>query len=475
MHSLLAQLSPSYGQIYYIIEWGVRIAALAVLPWRRSPAAVRSWLLLIFFLPIPGIVLFFLIGRPRFPKWRRERFEQLRPFIAETTRRLTAEAPALLEKTECEIVDLTARLGRLPAVGGNAIELIDDYDAVIDRLVEDIDAAQRHVRILAYIFADDDVGCRVIDALGRAVQRGVKTHVILDPVGSHHWVRSTMRRLAEAKVETRAALPFHLLRGRTRRDMRNHRKLFLIDGNIGYAGSQNIVARDFRPGVVNRELVARTTGPIVAEMEMVFIGDWFLETEEMLDTTPAIPAPTGSAIAQLLPSGADFALHGFETLLVWQIHEARERAIIVTPYLIPDDDLIAAMRTAVVRGVEIDLVVSKVVDQRLVNLAQSSYYLELMQCGVRIFRYPDELLHAKNVSIDGRLGIAGSSNVDIRSFQLNEEVSLLLLDRESIAKLEEIQRGYLARGERLDLDRWQQRGRLRRIGEATARLVSPLL
>jgi cardiolipin synthase len=475
MHSLLAHFAPSYGQAFYLVEWAVRIAALAVLPWRRSPAAVRSWLLLIFFLPIPGIALFFLIGRPRFPKWRRERFDELRPFVAETTCRLTAEAPPLLGKTEWEIADLTARLGRLPAVGGNQIELIDDYNTVIDRLVADIDAARVHVRILAYIFADDDVGARVIDALARAVERGVKAHVILDPVGSHHWVRGTIRRLAEAKVETRAALPFRLLRGRTRRDMRNHRKLFLIDGRIGYAGSQNIVARDFRPGVVNRELVARTTGPIVAELESVFIGDWFLETEEMLDTTPEIPAPTGAAIAQLLPSGADFALHGFETLLVWQIHEARQRAIIVTPYLIPDVDLLAAMRTAVVRGVEIDLVVSKVVDQHLVNLAQSSYYRELMQCGVRVFRYRDELLHAKNVSIDGRLGIAGSSNVDIRSFQLNEEVSLLLFDTDSIARLEEIQRGYLVRSEQLDLDRWNRRSRLRRVGEATARLVSPLL
>jgi cardiolipin synthase len=475
MNSLIAQLSPTYGEVYYIAEWLVRMGALAVLPWRRSPAAVRSWLLLIFFLPIPGMLLFFLIGRPRFPKWRRQRFADLGPFAAETTRRLTAEAPASIGKARQEIADLATRLGRLPAVSGNTIELIDDYDAVFDRLVDDIDAAQHHVRLLAYIFADDAAGTRIIDALARATARGVATYVILDPVGSRPWVRGTMQKLADAKVEVRAALPFRLLRGRTRRDMRNHRKLFLIDGRIGYAGSQNIVARDFRPGVVNRELVARTTGPIVAEMEAVFVADWYLETEEMLDATPIIPAPTGTAIAQLLPSGANFPLHGFETLLVWQIHEARERAIIVTPYLIPDDDLLAAMRTAVMRGVEIDLVVSKVVDQRLVNLAQSSYYLELLQCGVRIFRYRDELLHAKNISIDGRLGIAGSSNVDIRSFQLNEEVSLLLLDRDSIAKLEAIQRGYLARSEVLDLDRWKKRSRLRRIGEATARLVSPLL
>lgn len=475
MHSLIVQAYPSYGEAYYIGEWLVRIGALAVLPWRRSPAAVRSWLLLIFFLPIPGLLLFFLIGRPRFPRWRRERFGQLRPVVAEMARRLIAEAPAPLDPAGLEIADLATRLGGLPAIGGNGIALIDDYDGLIDRLIADIDAAARHVRLLAYIFADDAVGLRVIDALAGAVRRGVPVHVIVDPVGSRQWIAGTLRRLAEAGVTARAALPFRLLRGRTRRDMRNHRKLFLIDGRIGYAGSQNIVARDFRPGVVNRELVARTTGPIVAEMEAVFLADWFLETAEMLETIPPIAPATGNVVAQLLPSGADYPLNGFETLLVWQIHQARHRAIIVTPYLIPDDALLAAMRTAVLRGVQIDLVVSKVVDQRLVNLAQSSYYRELMQSGVRIYRYRGELLHAKNVSIDGRLGIAGSSNVDIRSFQLNEEVSLLLFDAASIAQLEEVQRGYFARSERLDPVQWNQRGRLRRIGEATARLVSPLL
>jgi cardiolipin synthase len=257
--------------------------------------------------------------------------------------------------------------------------------------------------------------------------------------------------------------------------MRNHRKLFLVDGRIGYAGSQNIVAKDFRRGVVNRELVLRATGPIVAEMEALFVADWFLETEEMLDEAPAIPKAAGEAVLQLLPSGADFRLEGFETLLTWQLHRACTRVVMVTPYLIPDDDLIAAMRTAVARGVEVDLVVSGVVDQRLVNLAQCSYYDELLAAGVRIYRYPDELLHAKNVSVDGRLGICGSSNVDIRSFQLNEEVSLLLLDRNSIAALERVQEAYLALGERMDLARWRDRSRLRRTGEAIARLVSPLL
>ena len=475
MHGLIAHYFPTFGEGYYIAEWVVRVLSLAILPWRRSPAAVRSWLLLIFFLPVPGLLLFLAIGRPKFPKWRRDRFRALDPFATRIADRLGNTAKPELAVTEREIAALGCKLGRLPAVRGNRIEIIGDYGAVIDRLVADIDAATVHVRILAYILADDAVGTRVIDALGRAVARGLPVHVLFDPVGSHHWTRGTRRALTAAGVEYRETLPFRWLRGRTRRDMRNHRKLFLVDGRIGYAGSQNIVAKDFRPGVVNRELVVRTTGPAVAEMEAVFLADWYMETEQLLDADPAIPDPAGYAILQLLPSGADFRLEGFETLLVWQIHRACTHAVIVTPYLIPDDDLLAAMRTAVARGVEVDLVVSKVVDQRLVNLAQSSYYDELMRAGVRIHRYRNELLHAKNVSIDGRLGIAGSSNVDVRSFQLNEEVSLLLLDEDSVRQLEAVQRDYLARSETLELERWRGRSRVRRTGEAIARLVSPLL
>ena len=353
--------------------------------------------------------------------------------------------------------------------------MIDDYDAVIRRLIDDIDAAQSTVRLLIYIFADDAVGQSVIASLGRAVRRGVRCEVLLDPVGSRPWIRGTIESLKREGVATRQALPFHWLRGRTRRDMRNHRKLFVIDGVVGYAGSQNIVARDFRPGVVNKELVARVTGPIVSALEAVIVMDWCLETNETPPDLLPVPAKCGSAVLQLLPSGADYPLEGFQTLLVWQLHEARKKAVIVSPYFIPDQDVVGALQTAAARGVEVDILVSKVVDQRLVNLAQRSYYDELLACGVRIHEFRDHLLHAKNVSIDGNLGIVGSSNVDLRSFQLNEEVSLLLLDRSSVASLEKIQRGFLKESDRLDLERWRRRGRPAMFAENMARLCAPLL
>ncbi|MBW8785625.1 MAG: cardiolipin synthase [Novosphingobium sp.] len=458
---------------YYVLEWIIRAAALVIVPQRRSPNATRSWLLLIFFLPVPGLVLFWAIGRPQFPAWRRKRFEELKGFLTGVADRLKVQEPS--DGAPTDIAELACKLGGFPVTGGNTVELIDDYDGMIDRLVGDIEGAAETVEISVYIFANDTVGRRVVRALGDAVGRGLAVRVMLDPVGSHAWRRGTLRLLRKRGIAVRQALPFRLLRGRTRHDMRYHRKLFVIDGRIGYVGSQNIVGKEFRRGVINRELVARVTGPIVAELTTLVRGDWSLETGEAPDRQVEIPSPTGEATLQLLPSGADYPLEGFETLLVWQLHQARSRVVIATPYFIPDEDVIGAMKTAAARGVAVDLVLSQVVDQRLVNLSQSSYYDDLLAAGIRIHLFREFFLHAKNASIDGSLGLVGSSNVDLRSFQLNQEASLLIYDCPSIAQLERIQQGYLADSEQLDLDRWRRRPLLRKLAENIARLVNSLL
>ena len=466
-------MSLEINDLWYLAEWVIRIGALLVVPQRRSPAATRAWLLLIFFLPVPGLMLFLLIGSPRFPAWRKARFQALAPFFRDTATALDVHAAELGDRQP--VADLVTRLGHMPATGGNHVELIDDYDAVIDRLAADIDGASSSVHILVYIFADDAVGQKIAAALGRAVKRGVETRVMFDPVGSHRWRKGTLDLLRSHGVEVREALPWRYLRGRSRRDMRNHRKLFVIDGQIGYAGSQNLVAKDFRPGVVNHELVARVTGPIVGAMEAIVRSDWCLETGDVPRRPVDVPQPTGTAQVQLLPSGADYSLEGFEALLVWQIHEARERVVIVTPYFIPDEDVLGALRTAIARGVRVDIVLSGVVDQRLVNLSQCSYYEDLLSAGVRIHLYRGFLLHAKNVGIDGRLAIVGSSNVDLRSFQLNLEVSLLLHDTDSVARVDAIQQGYLAGSDMVRLEDWRKRPWLRRLIENIARLFNSLL
>lgn len=469
--------------LHFSADWLIRIGALLVVPQQRTPSATRAWLLLILFLPLPGLLLYLLIGRPRFPAWRLARFAALQPYFQATARALEplCPAPGALGPQQ-EVAALARRYGELPAVGGNSIELIDVYDDLFDRLEADINAAERYVLILVYILADDRVGQRIAAALGRAVKRGVDARVIFDPVGTHAWRKGTLAMLQAQGVQVREALPWRLLHG-SRGDMRNHRKLFVIDGHIGYAGSQNLVAKDFRPGVVNHELVARVSGPVVAEMEAVVRGDWSLESGQLPTQAPQPAAATGTAQLQLLPSGADFRtdhgrgdrIEGFESLLVWQVHRAERRVVLVTPYFIPDEDLLGALRTAAERGVEVHVVLSGVVDQKLVHLSQCSYYDNLLAAGVQIHLYRGFLLHAKNVGIDGRLAIVGSSNVDLRSFQLNQEASLLIHDAASVAKVDAIQAGYLAASDAVTLDAWRRRPPHRKFAENLARLFNSLL
>lgn len=458
--------------LWYVMEWSIRLGALAVVPLRRSPAATTSWLLLIFFFPVLGLLLYWSIGRPAFPAARARRWTALQPFYADVAERLDAAAG----RSDSETRRFARILGGMPSVEGNRVELIDVYEAVVERLVADIDSAERQVDLLVYIFAADAVGQAVARALARAVSRGVRCRVMFDTLGSYHWRRDTLHLLRDAGVEVREALPIRFLWRHSRLDMRNHRKLFVIDGRIAYAGSQNLVAKDFRPGIVNHELVARMTGPAVASIAAVVSGDWAIEAEGEPEPLPvAIADRTGDAEVQLLPSGAGFPLAGFETLLVWSLHRARRYATIVTPYFIPDGDVIGAMRSAAARGVRVDLVVSAVVDQHLVHLAQCSYFEELLAAGVCIHQYCGFLLHAKNVSIDDELGILGSSNVDLRSFQLNEEASLLLHDAVSISRLTAIQADYLTASRPVDMGAWRSRSSLRRLAENIARMVSPLL
>jgi cardiolipin synthase len=223
--------------------------------------------------------------------------------------------------------------------------------------------------------------------------------------------------------------------------------------------------------------VVRVTGPVVLQLQAVFVADWFLETEQVLDSAAIFPPPsgTGNTIAQLLPSGPDYPTTNVQLLIIAMIHGARERVFITTPYFIPGEAFIQALQTAVLRGVEVHLLVSRVADQLLVCLAQRSYYADLLRMGVHIHLFREKLLHAKHTSIDGALALIGSSNMDIRSFVLNAEVSLAVYDREVVAQLRAEQERNLANSDALLLAEWEQRSLAKKLAENLARLLSPLL
>ncbi len=469
----------SWTWAFLISEWVIRLVMLVYVPQKRSPEGARSWLLLIFIEPFVGLILYGLIGRTYISKRRRA----LQAWAANLVK---TEGPPLFENLvhpdvppEFQpAVALAKNLGHFPIVGGNGFELLNDYAGAIDRLVADIDAATHHVHLLYYIFADDATGRQVADALARAVGRGVACRVLMDGVGSRRSIRTLGRRLRDAGVEVHEMLPLGFLRMlRARLDLRNHRKLAVIDGRVGYVGSQNLVNPEYKKGITYEELVARVTGPVVVQMEAVFLVDRYFETEKRLPAEERYvnPVEAGSSPAQLLPSGPGYPHENTQRLMVALVHGARQRVVITTPYFIPDVPFLQAMQTAALRGVAVHLVVSRKIDQLLVGLAQRSYYEDLLESGVRIHVYHRHFLHAKHMSIDDAIVLVGSSNIDIRSFALNAEVSMLVYDPKVAARLREVQEQYFAHSEHLTLDEWNRRPLAAQVAQNMARLVDSLL
>jgi cardiolipin synthase len=468
--------------LFLSVEWAIRIVALVIVPFKRSPETAKGWLLLIMFEPIVGLAFYLTLGRTRMPAWRLKRATEFEEMARPVYARLMAH-PAVFHPEQAPAiapaVRLTEKLGDLPILGGNTVEILSDYTGILDRLISDIDAARSHVHLLFYIVADDSVSARVIEALERAQQRGVTCRLLADALGSRHvGFPALAPRLREKGIEAFATLKPALLRSRgARMDLRNHRKIAVIDGRIAYTGSMNLVDPNFKPGLTYEELMARITGPAVLELQAVFAQDWFQETGKTLEPGAPFPDPqiTGTTPAQVLPSSPLYPRQNSQRLIVALLGVARERAVITTPYFIPDDALRQALTTAVMRGVDVRLVVPGQDDQLLVSNAQKSYYEELLTAGVKICRYSERFLHAKHVTIDDEIAWIGSSNMDIRSFALNAEVVLLAYDPQVCAQMRVVQERYFKEGVWLNAAIWSAQPLWRQVGWNLARLFSSLL
>ena len=466
--------------VFFAAEWAVRLAMIVVVPFRRSPDAAKGWLLLIFFEPTVGLILYLLIGRPKLPQWRLDRHAEFERLSRPIFNRLAKEPNIFQPDVGPELnkaVRLAQNLGELPILGGNAIDVISDYYGFVDRLIADINAARDHVHLLFYIVADDATTGRIVEALGGAVERGVVCRILADSLGSRPDFEELLPRLEAAGILAEETMRVGLFRRAGRLDLRNHRKIAVIDGRIAYTGSQNLADATFIRGLTYEELNVRLTGPAVLELQAVFAEDWYLETGEFLGDPRYVPDPRveGDVAAQTLPSGPGYPRENNQRLIVSLVHAADRRVCITMPYLIPDDGLQQALQTAALRGVEVTLVVPLQIDQYLVGLGQRSYYEELMEAGIRVCRYGKRFLHAKCVTIDDTIAWIGSSNLDIRSFALNAEIVVLLYDGRACASVAAEQARYVRDGEMLTLESWRQRPAAVKVAENLARLLSPLL
>jgi cardiolipin synthase A/B len=471
----------NWSLLYLVSEWSIRLAMLIYVPQRRPAAAARTWLLFIFLVPWLGLLLYVLFGRITLPARRIAMQARASRFIRHAQEQIghretiQPNLPAALETIPAQ----ARKLGDFEVLSGNSVEILTNYQGTIDRLIADIDAAQENVHLLYYIFAPDSTGRRVVDALIRAQSRGVECRVLMDAVASRRGMDRLAPAMREVGIEVHSMLPVGLFRQTAARfDLRNHRKIAIIDGRIGFAGSQNIVNPGFVKGYPNEELMVRVTGPVVTQLQASFLADHYFETGKVFERSGLFPdlAETGHVPGQLVPSGPGYRGENGRELIISLLFAARSRIVITTPYFVPDEPFLHAIRSASLRpGVEVHLILSMHANQLISQLAQRSYYEDLFDAGISLHLYRPRFLHAKHLTIDDHIALIGSTNMDIRSFALNAEINLLIYDQEVVRQLRAVQERYFSESELLSASVWRARALSAKVIENTARLMDSFL
>ena len=470
-----------------VLDFTVKIVALGLVPERRKPTSAMAWLILIFLLPGIGIAAFLMIGSPFVSRKRRETQRRVGEVVQERNHYpAIKQIPSWPSWVETTIL-LNERLGWLDPVGGNAISIETDYQHSIDAMAAAIDQAEHHVHVEFYIVAWDEVTDPIFTAMVRASQRGVAVRLLYDHLACLRvsGYSDMLKRLQGTGIESHPMLPLQPLKRRWQRpDLRNHRKIVVVDGRTAFTGSQNLIHPSYhnkkheKAGRRWKELMIRIDGPLAQSLLIVFATDWYIETAEALPehyfTLPAFD-PHSGVVAQVIPSGPGFPdennLRMFNTL----IYGAERRLSITSPYFVPDESLLYAITTAAQRGVAVELFVSEQADQFMVDHAQKSYYTVMLEAGVRIFMYPaPAVLHAKHMSVDDVAAVVGSSNMDIRSFNLDFEVSTLLLDPGFVHDLRTVEDHYREISTELTLAAWRTRPLVKRYLDNVLRLTSAL-
>lgn len=449
----------------------------------RRPSTNLTWIMVIMLLPVIGVLMYLMVGEAHLGRLRRRRHKAIVDSIRARGLRYGGMGlyPPLPQQHQA-VTSLVESVGGLPVRGGNGIRLFHDSEEVIASLVADIDAATLHAHLLFYIFEPDKSGNAVGEALMRAAGRGVACRLLVDAVGSRTLLKSSLlTRMRQAGVRVVAALPAHIARAALSRiDLRNHRKLAVFDGVIGYTGSQNIVDASFapKPGFgpwVDASL--RIEGPAVMDLAELFVEDWYLDSDEDLtDTLELEPRFMEDGVAlQIMPTGPDDEHEAMRLVAQSAFHLAREELILTTPYFVPGEAEVVALCTAARRGVRTSLVVPRRNDSPLVAAASRALYQELLSSGVEIYEYTAGLLHAKVMTIDRNVALVGTANFDRRSFELNFEVSAVVYDSDFASKVRFLQRTYMHESEQVDARAWHRRPWQRRLLENAAGVLSPLL
>ncbi len=448
----------STGIIFLIFHVLVLIAVIVrvLLRPHRDPASRIAWIVAILSLPAVGVLAYLLLGETNIGHRRVARMRKVISHLPDVADAEGSDAKSLqvdVSEHYAQLFQAGKTVNGFDPIGGNRAHLMQDSNATITSMVADIDAAKEHVHLTFYIWLSDNNGCKMVDALKRAAARGVTCRAMADGLGSRAMIDSPYwRSMSEAGVHLAVALPLGIpllrsLKGRV--DLRNHRKILIIDNLITYCGSQNCADPEFRvkakyaPWV---DAMMRFEGPIARQNQYLFASDWESETGEDISILlkQAIPETPPGLPAQVVGTGPTVRYSAMPEMFETLMYAARRELVITTPYYVPDEAMQAALCASARRGVATTIVFPARNDSWIVAAASRSYYADLLAAGVHIFEYEGGLLHTKSLTIDGEFTLIGSANMDRRSFELNYENNILFYDQSLTAEMRQRQDNYIA-------------------------------
>ncbi|MCR4441575.1 MAG: cardiolipin synthase [Peptococcaceae bacterium] len=460
----------------------VVFTAIVIILERRDPARTLAWLLVLIFLPVLGFVLYMTVGRQIRKRRLTAKKRRLSEFIYPLEESIPESNPdfSKLPASKERLMNLIINTAESPITLYNDVQVLTDGDQIFSAMFEALESAREHIHLETYILRSDEIGSRLMEILLAKARQGVEVRVIYDALGSRELGESYLQSLRQAGIKIEPFFPVRFPILHNRINYRNHRKILVVDGRIGFVGGANIgdeyLGRD--PGIGYwRDTHLRISGNAVCFLQRIFLLDWYFITKESLEEK--FPCPTGerpgNKIVQIASSGPDTHWESIMQAYYYAIATAEKSVHLSSAYFIPNESILTALKTAALSGVDVKILLPDRTDHQIVFLAAMSYLEELMEAGVEVYLYQKGLMHCKVLTVDGVLSVIGSANMDQRSFRLNFEVNALVYDKETARRLDEDFARDLLDSHALDLESFKERSLPRRVLESAARLLSPLL
>ncbi|MDT9587694.1 MAG: cardiolipin synthase [Candidatus Arsenophonus melophagi] len=484
--------------VYTVLNWAllflywlmIATVTIRILLKRRPVTSVLTWLLIIYIIPLVGVITYLAFGELHLGKRRVMKAQYMWPSV-ETWLKNLKKSKHIFCKSYSRVAEplfeLCEKQQKIGGVKGNKIQLLTNYQDALMTIIRDINSSRLNIEMVFYIWQVGGLVDDVMEALINAAKRGIKCRIMIDSAGSWSFFHTHQpKKMRAAGIELIESLKVNLFRFFLRRmDLRQHRKIIIIDNYISYVGSMNMVdPRFFKKNAGVGEwidIIVRMEGPVSTTLGVLYAFDWEMETGQRILPPPPpdinmMPFKKSSGhTTQVIASGPGFPAKLIQQSLITAIFSARKQLIITTPYFVPSDDLIHAICTAATRGVEVLIVIPNRNNSFLVRWASRSFYSELLESGVKIYQFNDGLLHTKSLSVDGELSLIGSVNLDMRSLWINFEITVVIDDKSFSNDLIVVQYDYIARSTPLIQKHWNQRPLWNRVMERLCYFFSPLL